>query len=240
MYKLYRENITNWTSIENSGIPNFKFSNSIPNGYVLYDSILEIFSAIEYCKILIIDSTEYYCDYKFIRDRIKDKLTSWNNHSTQEKSIFCQLKIGTELERVGFLESIYSTQGFITHQKMMINYAYQTTAVSRTNRAKFVFNEIWCRLNMHDAKVLALKGTESIIAYTTLGFDGTINDDPEGVYDFIYGIAGTKYENDGILQQTLITEPIGYTQLEFCNHLFNLTIKGEYLNLQLAQLMGLI
>jgi len=239
MYNLYRENIENWTSINDSGIPTFKFSNSIPNGYVPYDSILEIFSAIEYCKILIIDNIEYYCDYKFIRDRIKDKFTEWNNHSIQEKSIFCQLKIGSETERIEFLESIYPTQGFIINQKMMLNYAYKATTISRGNRVKLAFNEIWCRLNPDDAKIIASKGSESVIAYTTFGSDGTINNDMDGIYDFIYGISGTKYENNGILQQNLISEPIGYTQLEFCNFLFNLAITGEYLNLQMAQAIGL-
>ena len=155
--------------------------------------------------------------------------------------IFCKLKIGTKAERRAFMDNLHPGQGFEIIKNLTSEYAYKATGISRNIRAQFVFNEVWSRLTDDDAKVkVANKGKGVFQDYKELGFDGTVNGDPEGVYDFIFGTLGTSFENDGILQQTFSSIEGFSNNTDFANFLKDIIIDGKFLDLKLAKLMKLV
>ena len=231
--QLYRQDIDGWNNIQTSGIPLFKFSETQPTGYVLYDTIEQINTSLNYPKILVLNDIEYYCDFKYTRDRIKDKFTKWNDHTTQEKIIFCGLKIGSDDDRNNFIG--------LTNSKMLsIKYSYNATTIARGNRAKFLVSEVWSRLTDIDAKNVAHAGRDAFVSYLTFGFEGSIAGDPDGLYDFIYGIAGSRYAGIGIMDMVLEDQPIGSTKQEFCDYLTDIFLYGKRLDLPLAKALELI
>lgn len=241
-YKLYRKDIANWVSIQHSGIPDFLFSETVPEGFVEFDTIENIYAAFEYAKILRKNGIDYFADFKFKRDRIKDKFLGWSSHSNSEKLIFCNLKIGSDDDRIAYMDSIYgSGNGFKVIQNLTAVYAYKATTQSRGIRSSFAYNEIWSRLDVDDARDIGIKGKDAFLNYTQLGFDGTINNDPASVYDFIYGVVGTVYENAGIKHKPYTRLPRGFNTIdEFCDFLNNIVVNGECLNLNLAKTLNLI
>lgn len=117
--QLYRENITGWVSIAESGIPRFKIADVKPTfllmnaniDFVLFDSIENLYEAMYHVEIAEIAGVEYLITPKYVRSLIGAKFSVWSSHTDAEKLIFCKLMMGEKIDRIAYMESLYSGEG---------------------------------------------------------------------------------------------------------------------------------
>ena len=141
MFKLFRRNITDWVSIEDSGRPDFLFSDQpTVADFVEFDTIENIAIAmnLDGNKSLInkvqIGSEIYYCDFKFCRDQIKTKFIDWSSHSNEEKAIFCYLLV---------LKALLTTKSLKYSGNKLFNFARHQGKISVKARSKIIFIDIF-------------------------------------------------------------------------------------------------
>ncbi len=224
-------------SFEENGNPDIsilKFSDAAISGFENISNIIAINKFIDFIKAVSINGVDYYCDYKFCRDRIKDLFVSWGECTLEEKFILCKHNIGDKSDRIALI-------GFNNYQLSMVNYGNKATTISRGNRIPFVKSEVWSRLDIDKAREIAEESEKVLYLYQENGIEGTLYDSgQEGIDDYIYGRAGTSFEGDGILQKSLGTIEGFSTNQDFCDYLKGITIDGEKMNLSLASEMNLL
>ncbi len=217
LFVLYREDIPNWQSIENDGIPNLIFSDVEIEGYIPFDTIMQIYSVINYVGSLYYKGHYYIADFKFIRDEIKNKFILWDEHSVEEKDIFCELMIGAYPERV-----LYKGQSLI--ESLSLKYSEKVKDV-RQNRLDYFKIFLYRYLDSYFAKSI-INDSKNIFNSYIRGIEGTFKNDPVGIYDFIDSkVSNIYYQGIGIRGRELNFIK-NITQDNFCDMLINTTING--------------
>ncbi len=225
---LYREDILNWTSIQESGYPQFKFSETVPNGYVLYDSISDIYSIMNCstCKTMLYDGKEYTnCDYKFIRNQIKIRYntTGFANLNLDEKIIVSKLCIATVEERNMVLT---------TEQQVDLGQLFNQSATeSRMLRASKAIQEMQQRLKRADALQIVTDvtdGKQLFNNYINFGLEGTLEEDYGSyLFDYILSRPGSDYETTGVRKYNF--DIIGFNNMtDFSEYIIQILKTGIY------------
>lgn len=169
-------------------------------------------------------------DYKFVRDQIKQMVVDLGSGDedagflllpVEGKLVCCEHKIGSHALR----EAVVGTSNLVLFG---LQYHKQVTE-ARQVRAAYVTSILWNRLPNNAQEVLeeviSLQDN-MFITYVFFGREGTVEGDPEGITDWLYGRAGTSFENTGLLQKNWT--PSGMTMEELVDTIYDIAHNGNY------------
>jgi len=194
--KLYIENNQSLPSIQL-----LKNSDSVPEGYT---ESISIENLNKYSSSLI---SQF--DYKFIRNEIKKLYTSigWATLTTNEKVICSKWIIASPAER---------TQILTIEQQIGLGQLFaRDSSYSRLTRSNRAISEVYNRLSYTDAKVIVDDVTvvkPLFQNYINFGQEGTLENDNEGLFDYIEARTGTTYSVTGFRLKNYTV--IGYASME--------------------------
>lgn len=154
-------------------------------------------------------------DYKYHRDVLKSKLTTWGSHTAAEKTIFCNHKIGTQVER-------NSHVGEANAKLMGLNYAFKA-GEARKVRLGYGITEIHSELP-DDSGAIIDASRDAVVDYVFFGREGTVQGDSEGITDYLNSLGG--YTSTGLSVQSYT--PINCTLAELIDTVEDIILNGNY------------
>lgn len=136
-------------------------------------------------------------DYKSFRDSLKDWVTEqgFANLSAQDKYIAAR-----------FFACSYADQMTVLDFPSYVAFSADHHGASVDCRVKRLIKaqtHVYTRLSVSDAKTLAITvvGNGLIMLYYMYGVEGTLEGDPEGLFDWIEAREGTTFEATGLAVQ---------------------------------------
>lgn len=159
-------------------------------------------------------------DYKFIRREIMNMVSSvgWLNITPEEKIIAATIfAVGKTERAVIFNIEDQILNGIIFHKQSV------KSRVTRENRA---VSEIYNRLTPGDQADLLNDISNLIDIYVKFGIEGTLEGDPEGLFDYLESRSNTSYATTGLLSKNYSVEGMTINQLS--NTLIDILKNGNY------------
>lgn len=157
-------------------------------------------------------------DIKVCTDFAFDYITS------DEKDIACRHKLPKDNDMM------ITHAGFMVHASNMATYGMNCCSVARPARFAQTKLEFWARAGATLGAIVWDEGREAWDNFTQIGVDGIADgDDLVGPQDYIYGTAGTIYENTNLISKTGYTAYGFATWTDFCNYIYAKLILGKYL-----------
>jgi len=139
-------------------------------------------------------------DYKFIRREIQVLVVmiGWESLTLEEKRIASSMFAVAQAER----NEVDTTQEQVAHG---VDF-HECSIESREARLNRGVSEILNRLEWADAQdVVSSLGTQSLdTSYLHFGREGTLEGDPEGLFDYIEARVGTSFETTGLAAQAYV------------------------------------
>ncbi len=164
-------------------------------------------------------------DYKWVRDQIKALALAagFNTLTPTEMGICVEHNVGTHAEQI-------ATVG--VDNLVLLGQQYNLRVMkSRQVRLSRAVSEVVNRLHPNRNEVLDDVNDELLLSTYINGREGTLQDDEEGLTDYIMGIAGTRYASDGAVPGLIHKGwlPLGFANMnDFCVMLNNVIVNGTY------------
>lgn len=198
---LYRKILTPaFIDVKTSGVTQYHFANSNPD-VLIYEDVTSLNSIVN-------EGVYAYRDFKFIREQARiagkalagNNWENWNSLTTEEKDCLSSKFMIPEIQY--WSSTIYPhlmSQGFTTEdiqerveawdilstQSRSIRYEHARSYIANNIvEAKQILHEIVTQYNYH--------------SLYTGGIEGTLEDNLQGLLDFIDGRAGTDFELGGV------------------------------------------
>lgn len=162
-------------------------------------------------------------DYKYVRNKMITYITNaggFTNLNTVEKEIavryFCVVKSDRD--------TVYTTAQQIQLGKVY----YLNSVTSRQARMTAAMMEIYNKLSKTDADVVLDDVVDNLldVKYATYGREGTLEGDPEGLFDYIEARSGTAYVSTGLAAKGYT--PTDGTLQDLVDACMNILKSGEY------------
>ena len=177
---------------------------------------------------------ENYVDYKKARAALGTELTirgGFSNLSTLEKKIASRWFLCVKSDR----DTVHTFDEQVTN-----GYFWHINArISRNNRLDVAIIEVYNRLDSADAdnviddlweiflKINGKQYTRSLaMNYINFGREGTVEGNPEGLFDYILARVGTSFELTGLKAKAIT--PIHGTLDELCDKIIDILKNGNY------------
>ena len=168
-------------------------------------------------------------DYKFIRNEIiilANVIIGWSSLSVEEKNISATIFAVDETKR----DEIF------TVEQQIINgwHHHKRSIASRRRRMTQVELELFNRVAKVDTAALfsELKENKLLDAYIDTGLEGTLEGDPEGIFDFIEGSLRTGTTWDGTGSEVGFYDKgytvKGMTMSELTTHIMTILKTGNF------------
>lgn len=174
-------------------------------------------------------------DYKYVRKqmfalawaKMMGDPANWNLLTDSEREISARwFLVPKELR-----DTVYTTE-----EQMPMADAFDTNSgLSRAARFKKAKYEIYNRLTLAQANVIMDEIEHSLSTvtpnlrenYIEYGREGLSEGDPEGLFDYMLGTAGTSFEGHGLVDHDYV--PIGYASMTpFVEKLLDIIKNGNY------------
>lgn len=148
-------------------------------------------------------------DYKKVRSEIKNLYISlgWNSLRDKEKDICSRLFISTKSERDQiFSLSVQKELGLIWHKN---------SVDCRMDRYNYVVVEIFTELSSLESVEVMNDIVTNFLAekYVYYGLEGTLENNKEGLFDYLEARVGTSYENTGLASKGFIPRSMTLNRL---------------------------
>lgn len=162
-------------------------------------------------------------DYKFIRKEIYILVLTkgFTNCTTAEKEIAAQWFVVAHADR----DTLYTTP-----QQIAYGAIHHTNSVeAREVRAGYVMMEFYNRLETADinAVMTDVSKDDLLDLYIRTGREGTLQGDPEGLFDYMSAVSGTSYSGTGFAAKA-ITPLDGVTLAALTDQVCNVLKDGIY------------
>lgn len=165
-------------------------------------------------------------DYKFIRKEIYILVVAsgFVNLTTPEKEIAAQWFVVDHLDR----DTMYTTP-----QQIVYGAVHHANSVeAREARAGYVMMELYNRLETADINTVMtdVSNDDLLHLYITNGREGTLQGDPEGLFDYMAAVSGTSYSGTGFAAKA-ITPLDGVTLAALTDQICTVLKDGIYADL---------
>lgn len=130
-------------------------------------------------------------DYKAVRSQIQIVATTvgFTNLSLTEKKLASKWFAVLKEDR----DTVHSIEEQIVNGKEF----YQQSVISRQNRLDRIISEVYTRLSTIEINELIDDTLDISVYYVSRGREGTVEGDPEGLYDYIESRTGTTWDSVG-------------------------------------------
>lgn len=229
--KLYRKLIDErpFVSEEVSGIYEYTLAETLPSGFEECDTIED------WDKYGHHTGKDYKVRRKEIQTRVYTKILgnpdNWDMLTLAEKKIASKYFLVPRVLR----DTVHTD---LEQNNNGLIFDEESCAV-RSQRYKMIKPLLYNRLEMEDAneviddmweiyaKVNGKEYTRSLVEnYIMAGREGTLEGDPEGIFDYVLARTGTSFEHTGLLQKGFVTT-YGTLQ-ELCNKFIDILKNGNY------------
>lgn len=195
----------------------------IPDAYEYKNSTFEKLT--DY-PLLLIDRnwSSLYPDYKAARTQLYIAMMTkggFSNLLLEEKVIASKWFIVGRVER----NSVHTVQEQIKNGLIY----HENSVEARKHRFNACITEVYNRLDDDQIKavMIAMDFSKTVYAYIDLGLEGTLEGNPEGLFDYINARANTQFEMTGLKVQNYT--PVGYANCsELANRIMDILANGNY------------
>lgn len=165
-------------------------------------------------------------DYKFIRKEIYILVLTkvFTNCTTAEQEIAAQWFVVDHLDR----DTIYTTPQQIAYGGVH----HANSVEAREGRVGYVMMELYNRLTTADVNTVMtdVSNDDLLHLYITNGREGTLQGDPEGLFDYMAAVSGTSYSGTGFAAKA-ITPLDGVTLAALTDQICTVLKDGIYADL---------
>lgn len=162
-------------------------------------------------------------DYKFIRSEINTLYDSstWSELSDDEKSVCSIYFICSPTEAA----DVHDVPTRVAYGELF----HINSVESRMKRISRAMSEARTRIQQSDVQELIddLESSNLLDTYITFGREGTIEGDPEGLFDWVESRAGTSFDGIGMSSKSYTVE--GYSDMsDFTVYIMDIIKTGNY------------
>lgn len=177
-------------------------------------------------QLEIIDETwkDLYTDYKAARVAIYYLVVSkggFDNLTSIEKEIAARwFVVGSDKQA-----QVFSLPEIIALGKIYNN----SSGIARKARLEAMMIELWNRLSQNQVNdiISAMNFSKVSVNYIELGQEGTLEGNPEGLFDYVEARSGTSWENTGLRVQNYT--PLGMSNCaELADRVMDILVNGNY------------